>query len=207
MCGFLFRDPLARSRNRRKSFSPQSLLELTISQRKLVKGKLDLRRAENLTSEPWLCVCGSVQSACLTCWGPTPSKGVGQVHRSQVAPFKTFFLLWVGGERSQNLESRKSHLLKEGLRLRTPQEKQATGQLQGWQKSVVPTGVYKQTRSGRPSRNRSVSCRLWTATLRLSRFPSFLPFLKTFFIFILRVFHIMRLDAIHLPVPSTFLNK
>lgn len=32
--GFLFRDPLARSRNRGESFSPQSLLELTISQRK-----------------------------------------------------------------------------------------------------------------------------------------------------------------------------
>lgn len=62
--GFLFGDPLARSRNRGESFSPQSLLELTVSQRKLVKGKPDLCRAENLTSEPGLCVCGSVQSAC-----------------------------------------------------------------------------------------------------------------------------------------------
>lgn len=39
--GFLFGHPLTRSR------TPQSLLELTISQRKLEKGKLDLRRAEN----------------------------------------------------------------------------------------------------------------------------------------------------------------
>lgn len=62
--GFLFGHPLARSRNRGESFSPQSLLELTMSQRKLEKGKLDLRRAENC--EPGLCVCGSVQSACLT---------------------------------------------------------------------------------------------------------------------------------------------